>query len=457
MPKPLLDDSLRKKDMRNYESFNSVNINVFKQGLISFIKDKKYAVIMDSNHFAPAGKGFDMSYDWIAAIGAIQVVAPNKDLLSTIQQSLDEIKDWWFGFIGYDLKNETESLSSGKTDYLNFPGCLFFLPEVVIYGKGETVTIGCYSHTNKASIAPNWIFDQISALISDTEIVVHAIKFQARTGKEKYLEQVDRLLSHIRRGDIYEVNYCIEFFANQVEMDALAKYQQLQKKVPSPFSSFFRMNNNYILCSSPERYLFKKGQRLITQPMKGTAPRGLTPGTDALLKEQLYNNEKERAENVMIVDLVRNDLSRIAERNSVLVDELFGIYTFSKVHQMVSTVTCFLKPEINFSTIIKSTFPMGSMTGAPKIRAMELIDHYEENKRSAFSGTVGYINPEGDFDFNVLIRSFMYNGTSKYLSVQSGSAITANSDPALEFEECLLKAGYMIEGLGGSILNDSLV
>ena len=157
-------------------------------------------------------------------------------------------------------------------------------------------------------------------------------------------------------------------------------------------------------------------------------------------KEELFHSDKDRSENVMVVDLVRNDLSKVCEEGTVKVDELYGIYSFPQVHQMISTVSGELKKNISFTEIIKATFPMGSMTGAPKKRVMELIEQYEKTKRGIFSGCLGYISPNGDFDFNVVIRSIMYNASSNYLSFQAGSAITFYSDPEKEWEECLLKA-----------------
>ncbi|MBL7747847.1 MAG: chorismate-binding protein, partial [Chitinophagaceae bacterium] len=154
----------------------------------------------------------------------------------------------------------------------------------------------------------------------------------------------------------------------------------------------------------------------------------------------LFHSAKDRSENVMVVDLVRNDLAKICTEGTVKVDELYGIYSFPQVHQMISTVSGELKQGISFADIIKATFPMGSMTGAPKKRVMELIEQYEQTRRGIFSGAVGYIAPNGDFDFNVVIRSIMYNAATRYLSYQAGSGITFYSDPEMEWEECLMKA-----------------
>lgn len=437
---------------RNYAYFSASDAPVFKQKVFMWLKNSSYAVFLDSHQFPLTAKTNNhYCYDWIAAKGAVKIVAPDQQPFKYLQMAFDENKDWWFGILTYDLKNETENLYSRKPDNLQFPSCLFFLPEILVFSKNGKISIGIYENPVQTNSTPDEIFNLINNSLIDESGYLPEIKFVSRTSKSSYLENINHLMNHILKGDIYEINYCMEFFADQVQIDPWLAYSYMEKVVPAPFSCFFCLQNNYLLSASPERYLMRKGQTLISQPMKGTAPRGLTPVTDEIEKQQLLHSEKEKAENVMIVDLVRNDFSRIAERNSVIVEELFGLYSFSKVHQMVSTVKCLLKPGTNFSTIIKSTFPMGSMTGAPKIRAMELIEQYEEIKRSVFSGTAGYIDPEGNFDFNVLIRSFIYNKETKYLSIESGSAITASSDPIKEYEECLLKAGYMIAALGGTI------
>ncbi|HMG82080.1 MAG TPA: anthranilate synthase component I family protein, partial [Ferruginibacter sp.] len=239
----------------------------------------------------------------------------------------------------------------------------------------------------------------------------------------------------------YELNFCQEFYAEPASIDPIAVYQQLTKLSPNPFAALYKLNDRYCLCASPERYLKKMGETVISQPIKGTAKRDLANKLlDEERKTSLLNSNKERSENVMVVDLVRNDLSKICQEGSVKVDELFGIYSFPQVHQMISTVSGRLQNDIHWVDAIKATFPMGSMTGAPKKRVMELIEKYEQTKRGLFSGSIGYINPEGDFDFNVVIRSILYNSNTQYLSFQTGGAITFYSNAAEEYEESLLKA-----------------
>ncbi|PID89409.1 MAG: hypothetical protein CSB01_02115 [Bacteroidia bacterium] len=244
----------------------------------------------------------------------------------------------------------------------------------------------------------------------------------------------------MRRGDIYEINFCQEFFAEQVCINPEQLYNHLKKVSPTPYGCFYKTRNHYLLSASPERFIKKKGTKLISQPIKGTAKRGANKEEDDTIKHHLFTDAKERAENIMIVDLVRNDLSHTATKGSVKVEELCGIYSFPQVHQMISTVVANLRNDIHFVEAIKQCFPMGSMTGAPKIRAMKLIEQYESTKRGLYSGAVGYITPQGDFDFNVVIRSILYNATNKYLSFMVGGAITMQSNPEKEYEECLLKA-----------------
>lgn len=272
-------------------------------------------------------------------------------------------------------------------------------------------------------------------------------KIKARTSKETYISNVKRLQDHIHRGDIYEINYCIEFFAEHVELDPFLVFGEFASISEAPFSFYAQINNLHILCASPERFLKKTALRLISQPIKGTRRRSKDPVEDQRLAYDLKNDPKERTENVMIVDLVRNDLSRIARKASVHVDELFGVYSFRQVHQMISTVSCNLRTE-DLNEILKATFPMGSMTGAPKIRAMELSDQYEDFNRGLYSGSAGILNQNGDFDLNVMIRSIFYDETTKYLSFSVGSAITAFADPLKEYEECLVKAKAMFLALG---------
>jgi para-aminobenzoate synthetase component 1 len=305
---------------------------------------------------------------------------------------------------------------------------------------------------------PAKVFEQIRSAPSTIERRPANINITSRFNKQEYLQAVQSLQQHIQRGDCYEINFCQEFFAEQASIDPLSVYATLTEISPNPFTAFYKTNDKYLLCASPERYLKKTGSRIISQPIKGTWDRDIDNASrDEEKKQQLFNSSKDRSENVMIVDLVRNDLSRICEESSVHVDELFGIYSFPQVHQMISTVSGQLKKELHWTDAICSTFPMGSMTGAPKKRVMELIEQYERTRRGVFSGAVGYVTPQRDFDFNVVIRSIFYNAANKYLSYQAGSAITFYSNAEKEYEECLLKAAAIkksLHAMQGPLINN---
>ena len=367
-------------------------------------------------------------------------------------QSVDQLQHYLqansvsflFGSLSYDLKNEFEKLTSSHADELAYPLAHFWVPKFVIHLEKEK-----FEYLQGDQDEESFTFlDYFMEEEIDHNFHSFPYRFQARTSKERYISQVEKLKAHIQRGDIYEVNYCQEFFAENVELDfPMDTYFKLNRITKAPFSTFLQTDNHVIFCGSPERYLKKKGKRLLSQPIKGTAPRGMDAQADEALKLHLQNDPKERAENIMIVDLVRNDLSRIAKKGSVQVSELCGIHTFETVHQMISTVECEVEQDLPFMDILKASFPMGSMTGAPKVEAMKIIDETEDFNRGIYSGSVGYISPNGDFDFNVVIRSMIYNREKKYLSCAVGGAITILSDPEKEFEECQTKIQKILNGM----------
>ncbi len=274
---------------------------------------------------------------------------------------------------------------------------------------------------------------------------------KAQTSKEKYIQNLTALKEHIQQGNIYEINYCIEFFADDVEIDAVNIFLKLNELSKAPYSCLVKLNDEYIISASPELFLKKEGNTLYTKPIKGTAKRGKTKEEDEALKDALYNNLKERTENVMAVDVARNDLSIIAKKGSVHVNKLYNIESFETLHQMVSTVSCELKENITFEKIIDATFPMASMTGAPKLRAMQLIDAFEDFERKTYSGAMGVIDENEDFALAVNIRSIFYNQKTKRLSIAVGSAITYLCEPEKEYDECLLKASALLKALEAKI------
>lgn len=365
--------------------------------------------------------------------------------LQTLNQFIaDHPGKYIFGFLGYDLKNEIEKLSSNNHDGLTFPDLFFWVPKYVIELKNEEFTFLQGEKCTESFEFINFLLEEET----DENFRPNHFQFKARIDKETYIQKVESLKKHIQLGDIYEVNFCQEFYAENVEIEYLFDtYFKLNKLTTAPFSSFIHVEEFSVFCGSPERFLQKTNSKLKSEPIKGTSKRGGTPEEDENLKNNLINDPKERAENVMIVDLVRNDLSKIAKKNTVIVDELCGLYTFKTVHQMISTVSCEIDGSTSFTDIIKATFPMGSMTGVPKIKAMELIEEHESFKRGLYSGSIGYIKPNGDFDFNVVIRTLLYNRKNKYLSCSVGGAITNLSDPENEYNECLVKVKRILDGI----------
>jgi para-aminobenzoate synthetase component 1 len=381
------------------------------------------------------------SVECLVAAGVRRDIKANAGhALEQLQQFLDEKKSWLFGHLGYDLKNEIEKLSSGKTGRIGFPDLYFFEPEVVIRLSPGEISIEA---DDPRAVYAELLVNEVSDSLEEPD-TLPPIKIQNRLSQQEYISIIDKLRGHILRGDCYEINFCQEFFTENAVIDPVAVYKKLSAVSPNPFSACYRVKDQWLLCASPERFLEKKGDKILSQPIKGTSKRIVNDTQlDDQSRDELGRSAKDRSENVMVVDLVRNDLAKVCAEGSVKVDELFGIYSFPQVHQMISTISGDLKKNISFSAIIRAVFPMGSMTGAPKKRVMELIEEYEATRREIFSGATGYIAPNGDFDFNVVIRSIMYNAGSQYLSFQAGSGITFNSDPQQEWEECLLKGEAM--------------
>ncbi len=423
---------------RKFTSYIITDFRSFKIQLLNFGIRFSNFCFLDNNEY-----DFDKSYECLAGAGVIKSVFSNYETdLAELTKFQEKNNDWTFGHVGYDIKNKIENLSSENFDGVKFPDFLFFVPEIVFILSKDAVSIGVYPDNNVDEI-----FNQISKIIPK-EKDYQTPSLQSRFLQWEYLETVKKLQEHIARGDCYEICFCHEFFAENAGIDPVAVFKKLGDFSPNPFSAFYKCEEKYLMCASPERFLKKVKNTIISQPIKGTSKRTKS----SIIKDQeekaaLQINEKERSENIMIVDLVRNDLSKICTEGSVTVKEYLKIYSFPQVHQMISTITGNLRENISFAEILSATFPMGSMTGAPKKRVMELIEKYERTKRGLFSGAVGYINPDGDFDFNVIIRSLLYNEKNKYLSIQAGSAITFKSIPQNEYEECNIKIEAMRQAL----------
>lgn len=412
-------------------------ISNLKLNLLSLSRENSHFQFLDSNSY----QNQYSQYDWILGYGNHKTVSPSENEFDELFKFHHENKDWLFGHLNYDLKNRLEKLKSDNPDSFEFDDLDFFIPKTVVFSKEGKVQVESLEFENSEEFLLSLETNSTSKFEKKN------IQLFAKTSKLEYLKAVEKLKEELQYGNIYEINYCIEF-AHHASIDPLEVFLNLQKISPAPFSSFYKNKEQFLICSSPERYLQKNGTKIISQPIKGTSKRSNDSELDDKLKLDLLHNEKERSENVMIVDLVRNDLSRTAEKKSVKVEELFGIYSYPAVHQMTSTISSEINPEKTpFTDVLKYSFPMGSMTGAPKIKAMELIEEYENFSRSIYSGAIGYIDPKGNFDFNVVIRSILYNAKTNYTSARVGSAITILSEAEKEYEECLLKAQKLFEAL----------
>jgi para-aminobenzoate synthetase component 1 len=385
------------------------------------------------------------TFDRLLAVAGPTPSAPEKlaDLPAFLCQSQSAAPRC--GFVTYDIKNEIEALSSHNFSGLDWPALHFFVPEVWLYWRAEVLEL----HGN---------VDGALATILATELPTvppPAIPpLRARMPRADYLQAVAQVREDILNGEVYELNLCQEFYAEGVELDPVAAFWRLNEASPAPFAVFLRHHDHYLLCASPERFIAQQQGIITSQPIKGTRRRGPSPLADEQQRRALLHDEKERAENLMIVDLVRNDLAHVARTGTVRVPELFGTYGFRHVWQLISTIEAELRPGVDLADILRATFPMGSMTGAPKIRAMQLIEQYEASRRGLYSGCLGYTWPSGDFEFNVVIRSLQYRADTGYLSLQVGSAITYDSVPEQEYAECLLKAQGVLEALRTTICEE---
>jgi para-aminobenzoate synthetase component 1 len=461
--------------VRTIKEYHLNNSTEFKEKLLSWSDQFDEIAWMDSNNYPQKTSSFDQILA-VQAFTAIKTDAHGAfDRLWEYQEST---RDWIFGYLSYDLKNDIENLTSNNFDGLRFPDLYFFQPAKIFLIKGDKLELHYlkmaddemdddFGEINRCEIGDVRCErienrkeskeergekiekreerrdnrEEIRENRKETEAI------NARISREAYLQKVNKLLGYIHRGDIYEANFCQEFYAENLEIDPIGVFEKLNEISSSPFAAFLKLENNYLLSASPERYLKKEGLKIISQPIKGTARRETDKVEDAKIAEALSKDSKEVSENVMIVDLVRNDLSKIAKRGSVKVEELCKVYSFKQVHQLISTISAELDPQISPVEVLRATFPMGSMTGAPKISAMKIIEELEETKRGLYSGAVGYFTPDGDFDFNVVIRSILYSSKNKYVSFSVGGAITSKSIPELEYEECLLKAKAMKDSL----------
>jgi para-aminobenzoate synthetase component 1 len=415
----------------------------FKIQLLNWASQFNSCCFLDNHFYASPWQ----QQECLVAAGSIASVSANAgDALSSLNAFIGEHQGQWiFGHLGFGLQAETEAVPNRfSTTASAFPDLQFFVPSFLVQCNGETVAISGFDED-----AVLRVYDDITGQPA-TVFPIPVVQYHPLISREDYLQIIHLLREHIRRGDCYEINFCQEFLAENVTVDPASLYLKLSRLSPNPFSCYYRQQHMHLACASPERYVKGNGRKVISQPIKGTSARDKESAEgDLQQKNELKASAKDRTENVMVVDLVRNDLSKVCKRGTVRVEELFGIYTYPQVHQMISTIGGELRQEVSFADLIAATFPMGSMTGAPKKRVLELINQYEPSARGIFSGSVGYIQPNGDFDFNVVIRSMVYNQQANQISFHVGSGITWYSQAENEYEECLWKAAAIEQVLQG--------
>ena len=408
----------------------------FKMKMLNWANQFNIFCLLDNNHYSFE----DASFECMLGVGCVRAYTFDGDNdLEALQKFHDQNPSWLFGHLGYNATGN--SYIKNKQLDLNFGDGFFFEPETIIklsLNKIEVLKSNKNAEVLIAEIENTLIFSFEESIDLQIKPVIN---------KAEYIATISKLKEHIKRGDCYEVNFCQHFAVENAIINPINVYTKLTELSPAPFGALYKLNDNYCLCASPERFLQKKGLQLISQPIKGTSKRDADPFKDAANKNYLTTSTKEKSENVMVVDLVRNDMSMVCKNGSVSVKELFAVYSFPQVHQLISTIKGTLDEGKKFTEVIVACFPMGSMTGTPKKRVMEFIEEYEFSPRGLFSGSIGYITPSGDFDFNVVIRSVFYNDNKKKVSFFAGSGITFYSNAEEEYEECMLKAKALIKVL----------
>lgn len=418
-------------------TFVPADVALFKRQLMAWLVPCSYQVLLDSARTTQDAYG---QYEWLAA-ACVQQVQP---LQSWAQLEQAYGKHWVFGAIGYEQKSAWEPKAvTAVPPLLPLPLVSFFVPDLVCYQLcgSNAIVLQCAD--------PVRLLQQV---LAQTEPAAHTgaqpLAFASNFTRDRYLATIEKIKAHIVAGDTYQVNLAQQFTAQGHLPNPYYVFERLLANSPVPMAAYLRLGNYYALSTSPERFLKLAGDTLITQPIKGTTARGATPAQDEVQQRQLAASAKDQAENVMIVDMARNDLNRSCVPGSVQVPHLYQVQTFSRLHHLVSTVVGSKRPEVNALQAIANASPAASMTGAPKVRTMQLIDQYEGVGRGLYAGAIGYFDPAGGFDFNVVIRTLVYDAARSLCSYHVGGGITYDSDPAREYDETMLKALALQEVLG---------
>lgn len=353
------------------------------------------------------------------------------------------------GYFSYEYGRKLMEVDSAKEDLVSIPDAvLVFYDFYIIEDRQEQRT---YLIANGITGEAAKLMDEMETRIngkpvymqkeSDTE---YPIEVLPNFAKDEYKQAVDRTIRYIIEGDIYIVNMTQQLTvkSDKVPLDV---FYDLRENNPSPFGGYFDYGDFQIVCASPERFLKMQKGHVNTRPIKGTRKRGETPEEDMLMRTELENSEKDKSELLMIVDLERNDLNRVCNPGSVKVTELFTVEEYATVFHLVSDIEGDLEESKNVMDLLEAAFPGGSITGAPKYRAMEIIDEMENNKRNLYTGSIGYLTLDGDCDFNIVIRTALHKDGKYYLGV--GGGITAESDLEFEYEETLQKAKAVLQAM----------
>lgn len=432
--------------MRNNQILYLKDPKIFIKKLLIWSKQFSYTAVLLSNKSKEDAPTEYYKYDLICGADSTDTCILNSNPFFRFREWYNTLQDWAFGYFSYDLKDEIINSSSNKDFFYGDQGH-FFCPKHLFLLLDNKLIFKSAS----SDIEMKLIINCINNIDINVSYDLKPLNLRPRESKAEYFKKINIIQEHIQRGDVYELNYCNEFFDDNAIINPEDIFLKLNEEAQAPFSTFLHLNHHYIISSSPERFMSKNKNKILSQPIKGTIRRGQNLKEDLILVEHLKNSQKDICENIMTADLVRNDLSRTAKKRSVKIKELCGIYTFQYVHQMITTITSELAKDYDSIDLIETTFPMGSMTGVPKRKAMELIDRYEENSRGIFSGAIGYFTPEGNFDLSVVIRTILYNAEKKYLSISAGGAITARSKVEEEYNECMLKISSILNVLKSEI------
>ncbi|MCH2038072.1 MAG: aminodeoxychorismate synthase component I [Rickettsiales bacterium] len=387
------------------------------------------------------------------------------DALKTMQSSdinaLEDIlsdntscfENCWMGYLGYELKNSIESFNQDQDSFIELPALYLIKFSNILVFDHHQQDITLYYHNKKALAEFDDLMKESLDSVSTTVFLQVTEALQSNMSKQDYLEKLDYIKQKILAGDIYQANLTRKFYGSITKStDLIDVFATLCELSPSCYSAFLHWDDVTILSSSPEQFITIDADGIMeSRPIKGTSPRHHDNAMhDQIARDFLENSEKDKAENLMIVDLMRNDFSRGAEIGSVKVSNLFNVKSYQTVHHMDSTISAKRKSEVSTASVVKNCFPPGSMTGTPKIRAMEICSEVEAQNRGVYSGTIGWFGGDGSCDLSVVIRTLILKGNN--FEFQVGGAITYDSDPIAEWEETIAKARALLAILG---LNES--